>query len=176
MVIATFLILSFSSLAVNTYGLDYSPISKTISPNIYDSGFHFLGFMHKFIEYSSQTMTVDFADESGADRPAIESRSIDGLQVKFAAQFQYQLNKGSLVDLYMRYGEDYKTPCIKFAIDVLNDKATNFTASKYFREIDLIRFDMQSALNIVWEKECFATIQSVQITKAILPQQFEMAL
>jgi hypothetical protein len=47
------LILSFSSLPVNTYGLDYSPITKYINPNVFSSGYHYLGFMHKFIEYPS---------------------------------------------------------------------------------------------------------------------------
>ena len=45
------LILSFSSLDVNTYGLDYSPITKTIGAAPLGSGFHYLGFMHKFIVY-----------------------------------------------------------------------------------------------------------------------------
>lgn len=131
-VVITFLILSFSSLPVNTYGLDYSPISKQISPIVFDSGFHYLGFMHKFIEYSSTTLTIDFSDTGASDRGAIESRSIDGLQVRFSAQFQYTLNKASLQNLYMRYGEDYKSPCIRYAVDVLNDRATNFTATKFF--------------------------------------------
>ena len=45
--------MSFSSLPVNTYGLDYSPITKTINENVYTSGYHFIGFMHKFISYPS---------------------------------------------------------------------------------------------------------------------------
>jgi len=141
-VVTTFLILSFSSLSVNTYGLDYSPITKQISPIVMDSGFHYLGFMHKFIEYSSSTLSIDFSDGGSADRQAIESRSIDGLQVRFAAQFQYTLNKNDLPSLYMRYGEDYKNPCIRYAVDVLNDRATNFTATKFFTEIDTVKFDM----------------------------------
>jgi hypothetical protein len=131
-VIIVFISLSLSSLPVNTYGLDYSPIMKTVNPNIFDSGFHYLGFMHKFIEYPSQILSIDFSEDNGADRASIESRSIDGLQVKFSVQFQYTLNKGNLLDLYLRYGEDYKSPCIRYAVDILNDKATGFTASQFF--------------------------------------------
>ena len=41
--------------------------------------------------------------------------------VNFNAQFQYQLDQKNLYNLYMRYGEDYKSPCIRFAVDVMND-------------------------------------------------------
>lgn len=50
-------ILSFSSLDVNTYGLDYSPITKVISTQVFTSGFHYLGFMHKFIVYPATFQT-----------------------------------------------------------------------------------------------------------------------
>lgn len=137
-IIIIFVSLSLSSLPVNTYGLDYSPIMKTLNPNVYDSGFHYLGFMHKFIEYPSQIMSIDFSDENGNDRPPIESRSIDGLQVKFSVQFQYTLNKANLIDLYLRYAEDYKNPCIRYAVDILNDRATHFTASQFFQDLGLV--------------------------------------
>lgn len=78
-VVIIFVSLSISSLPVNTFGLDYSPITKTISEQTYDSGFHFIGFMHKFLEYPSSTMTLEFSDEASADRGQIESRSKDGL-------------------------------------------------------------------------------------------------
>ena len=38
--------MSIKSLGVNTYGLDYAAITKTINDQVYTSGFHFLGFMH----------------------------------------------------------------------------------------------------------------------------------
>ena len=82
-----FLVLSFSSLPVNTYGLDYSPITKNISPVVFTSGFHYLGFMHKFIEYPSSMQTMDFSKGADASRGPVESRSSDGLMVNFRAQF-----------------------------------------------------------------------------------------
>ena len=52
MIVAIVMIaMSIKSLGVNTYGLDYAAITKTINPSVYTSGFHFLGFMHSFIEY-----------------------------------------------------------------------------------------------------------------------------
>lgn len=45
------IILSFSSLDYNEVGLDYSSITKTISPKIYSAGIHFLGIGHEFITF-----------------------------------------------------------------------------------------------------------------------------
>ena len=168
--------MSMSSLPVNTWGIDYSPITKTVNPNIYDSGFHMIGFMHKFIEYPSQVQSIDFSDDKGNDRDAVESRSIDGLQVKFSVQFQYTLQKSNLIDLYLRYGEEYKPPCIRYAVDILNDKATQFTASQFFNDLGSVQVDMQRAMVTTWERECFATITTLQVTKAKLPYAYEQAL
>jgi hypothetical protein len=60
-----------------------------------------------------------------------------------------------LYDLYMRYGEDYKTPCEKFAIDTLNDLATKYDAYSFFSNSDSISQQMLTSLNATMEKECF---------------------
>jgi len=120
-VVVIFVSLSVSSLPVNTYGLDYSPIQKTINDRVFDSGFHFLGFMHKFIEYSSSTMTMEFSDQPSADRGQIESRSIDGLEVSFSATIQYTFDRSTLKQLYLKFGDNYKEPCLRYAVDILND-------------------------------------------------------
>ena len=90
---------------------------------MYTSGYHFIGFMHKFIEYPSQMQTMDFSDGANANRGVVEARSKDGLMVNFRAVFQYQLNQKNLINLYKKYGDDYKSPCIRFAVDCLNDQA-----------------------------------------------------
>lgn len=54
---------------------------------MFTSGFHYLGFMHKFIEYPSSMQTMDFSKGADASRGPVESRSSDGLMVNFRAQF-----------------------------------------------------------------------------------------
>lgn len=76
----------------------------------------------------------------------------------------------------MRYGEDYKNPCIRYAVDILNDRATQFTASQFFQDLGSVQEDMRKALVSTWDRECFATITTVQISKAKLPVQYENAL
>jgi len=90
--ILTFIIFlagAISTLEVNTYGLDYSNIGKTINENVFKSGIHFLGFGHNFIRYPSQMQTLDLGDGAKANRGMIEARSLDGLMVNFRATFQY---------------------------------------------------------------------------------------
>lgn len=65
--------------------------------------------------------TMEFSDSPNANRGVVEARSKDGLMVNFRAVFQYQLNLKDLIALYKRYGDDYKSPCIRFAVDCLND-------------------------------------------------------
>lgn len=157
-IVVIFLILSFSSIPVNTYGLDYSPISKSINENIFESGFHYIGFMHKFIEYPSTMQTFEFSDASSASRGLISARSKDGLMVNFRAQFQYQLNSKDLLGLYLRYGEDYKTPCIRYSVDVMNDMASRFAASMFFKNLTTVGMDMQDELEKTFLAECFARV------------------
>ena len=42
---------SIKTLEVNTFGLDYNPIYKTLNDQVYQSGIHWIGFGHYFIEY-----------------------------------------------------------------------------------------------------------------------------
>ena len=130
---------SIKSLAVNTYGVDYSAITKTINPSVYTSGIHFVGFGHSFIEYPATIQTFEFSDTGTQQSGKIYARSLDGLMVNFRAQFQYQLTQGNLTKLYLRYGEDYKTPCIKFSIDAMSDEATQYSASSFFKNITNVK-------------------------------------
>lgn len=132
--------------------------------------------MHKFIEYPTTMQTLEFSDTPSANRGAIEARSKDGLMVNFRAQFQYQLNQADLIKLYKRYGDDYKSPCIRFAVDSMNDQASQFAASMFFRNLTSVGMDMQEKLQEVFMVECFSRVQSLQLSQADLPQRFEDAL
>jgi hypothetical protein len=130
--------MSFSSLDASEYGLDYSSLTKTIDPKYYGSGYHALGLGHSFIRYPSTVQNMEFSNEKNADRPPIQSRTEDGLLIQFRASFQYKLMPDKLFDLYMKYGEDYKGPCMKYAIETLNDAATKYDANEFFNSSQLI--------------------------------------
>jgi hypothetical protein len=126
---AGLLFMSFSSLDASEYGLDYNSITKTIDPKYYGSGIYFLGFGHSFLRYPSVQTNLEFSNEAGSNRPALDSRTSDGLQVTFQkVTVTYRLRPESLIDLYLRYGSDYQTPCSMQLVDNLNALVTNFTA------------------------------------------------
>ena len=43
-----------------------------------------------------------------------------------------------MIDLYRRYGEDYKTPCSRYAIDAMTDDASKYQASFFFRNLTIV--------------------------------------
>lgn len=167
---------SIKSLGVNTYGVDYSAITKTINPSVYTSGIHYVGFGHSFIEYPATIQTFEFSDSGSQTSSKVFARSSDGLMVNFRAQFQYQLTQGNLTKLYLRYGDDYKTPCIKFSIDSMSDQATQFTASEFFTNITTVKQSMEKRLADLLMNECFFIVSSLQIQNADLPNDFESSL
>jgi hypothetical protein len=63
-----------------------------------------------------------------------------------------------LYDLYMKFGEDYTTPCTRYVIDILNDGATKFDAYKFFSASDQISMEMMKMLNNTLAIECYANL------------------
>jgi len=81
--------------------------------------------------------------------------------VNFRAQFQYQLRMEDLYTLYLTYGEDYKTPCLRFAIDKMNDIAAKYKANEFFKDLQNIQNKMDLELKELFNKECYSNVQSV---------------
>ena len=170
------LFFSFSSLDAYEYGLDYSAITKTINQEVYPSGYHYLGFGHSFIRYPSTVQSMEFSRASTTSRGPIQSRTDDGLQISFKATLQYQLQRNRLYDLYMKYGENYQSPCEKHVIEALNDAATRFDANSFFTSTDTINNEIKSSLKIVLNNECYADVKFFQLSSVDLPNKFENAI
>ena len=167
---------SYASLDAMEYGLDYSGITKTIDDQPYASGYHFIGFGHSFIKFPSTVQSMEFSTERTANRPPLVSRTEDGLQISFKATVQYQLQQGKLYQLYMKYGESYKSPCEKHVIETLNDAATRYDANSFFMATDTINTKMRDNLQITLNNECFADVRFFQISGVDLPNKFENAI
>ncbi len=84
-----FLILGFSVLEATELGLDYSWISKNVDKKIYENGLHFLGIGHSFIRFPKQVQTIEFSKDATANLGAVQSRTLDGLEVILEISFQY---------------------------------------------------------------------------------------
>jgi regulator of protease activity HflC (stomatin/prohibitin superfamily) len=170
------LFFAFSSLEATEFGLDYSWISKTINPTASVNGLHFLGIGHSFIRYPKTVQTIEFSHSKGANRPPIQSRTSDGLEVVLEISFQYILQPEHLFQLYMRYGDDYKKVFENIAIDNLTDEATKYTAYSFFWDRGNIKDDFKNSLDLAFQELCYSNIQFLQLRSVDLPNAFEDAI
>ena len=167
---------SYASLDATEYGLDYSAITKTIDKTVYSSGYHFLGFGHSFVRFPSTVQSMEFSTQKTANRPPIQSRTEDGLQITFKATVQYQYQMLNLYNLYMKYAESYRSPCEKHVIETLNDAATRYDANSFFTSTDTINTRMREDLALTLSNECYADVKFFQISGVDLPNKFENAI
>ena len=101
------MILSFASLEVNEFGLDYSSITKTVSDRPWTGGLHFLKVGHSFLKFPKTVQTVEFSNTAPqSNGPAIKSRTQDGLEVVLEISFQFKysiLYKESAFTIFKEY-------------------------------------------------------------------------
>lgn len=76
----------------------------------------------------------------------------------------------------MRYGENYKDPCIKYAIETLNDAATKYDANEFFSISGLISQEMMNDLNVTLDSKCYAQIQFFQVQNPDIPDKYQAAI
>ena len=109
------------------YGLNYSWISKNISPNIKENGLYFIGIGHSFIKFPKTVQTIEFSNQKTANKSQIQSRTSDGLEVTLEITFQYILIKYKIYELYNKYGSNYNYIYYIFqniAVHTLTEEAT----------------------------------------------------
>jgi regulator of protease activity HflC (stomatin/prohibitin superfamily) len=170
------ILFGFSSLEATELGLNYSWISKTISPEVKENGLYFIGIGHSFIKFPKTVQTIEFSEEKTANRGPIESRTSDGLEVTLEISFQYILQPDKLYDLYNTYGPKYDSVFQNIAINILTEEATKYTAYNFFMDRGKIKDDFQYELNLRFEKNCFSNIQFLQLRSVNLPNLFEQSI
>ena len=170
------ILFGFSSLEATELGLNYSWISKTISPEVKENGLYFIGIGHSFIKFPKTVQTIEFSEEKTANRGPIESRTSDGLEVTLEISFQYILQPDKLYDLYNTYGPKYGNVFQNIAINILTEEATKYTAYNFFMDRGKIKDDFQYELNLRFDKNCFSNIQFLQLRSVNLPNLFEQSI
>lgn len=75
---------SFSSLAINELGLNYSGITVHVENRTYESGFYFLGVSHSFLVFPKIVQQIEFSYDEGS---ILKSRTKDGLEVDLEISF-----------------------------------------------------------------------------------------
>ena len=170
------ILFGFSSLEATELGLNYSWISKTISPEVKENGLYFIGIGHSFIKFPKTVQTIEFSEEKTANRGPIESRTSDGLEVTLEISFQYILQPDKLYDLYNTYGPKYDNVFQNIAINILTEEATKYTAYNFFMDRGKIKDEFQYELNLRFDKNCFSNIQFLQLRSVNLPNLFEQSI
>ena len=170
------IIFGFASLEATEFGLNYSWISKTISPNIKENGLYFIGIGHSFIKFPKTVQTIEFSNQKTANKGPIQSRTSDGLEVTLEISFQYILTKEKIYELYTKYGNNYDFIFQNIAIHTLTEEATKYTAYNFFMDRGKIKDDFQKELNEIFEKLCYSTIVFLQLRSVDLPSLFEESI
>ena len=170
------IILGFASLEATEYGLNYSWISKSISPNIKENGLYFIGIGHSFIKFPKTVQTIEFSNQKSANKGPIQSRTSDGLEVTIEISFQYILTKDRIYELYNKYGSNYNYIFQNIAIHALTEEATKYTAYNFFMDRGKIKDDFQYELNNIFEKLCYSSIVFLQLRSVDLPSLFEESI
>jgi hypothetical protein len=88
-------------------------------------------------------MTIEFSKERHSDRPPLQSRTNDGLEVVLEVSFQYTVQKENIFRLYNKFGSKYNYVFENVAIDVLTEEATKYSAYEFFWDRARIKEDFQ---------------------------------
>ena len=170
------IIFGFSSLEATEFGLNYSWISKSISPKVKENGLYFIGIGHSFIKFPKTVQTIEFSNQKTANKGPIQSRTSDGLEVTLEISFQYILNKDKIYELYSKYGKNYDYIFQNIAVHILTEEATKYTAYNFFMDRGKIKDDFQKELNEMFEELCYSNIQFLQLRSVDLPNLFEESI
>ena len=170
------IIFGFSSLEATEFGLNYSWISKSISPKVKENGLYFIGIGHSFIKFPKTVQTIEFSNQKTANKGPIQSRTSDGLEVTLEISFQYILKKDKIYELYSKYGKNYDYIFQNIAVHILTEEATKYTAYNFFMDRGKIKDDFQKELNEMFEELCYSNIQFLQLRSVDLPNLFEESI
>ena len=170
------LFFGFASLEATEFGLNYSWISKNISPNIKENGLYYIGIGHSFIKFPKTVQTIEFSNQKSANKGPIQSRTSDGLEVTLEISFQYILTKEKIYELYTKYGSNYNYIFQNIAVHTLTEEATKYTAYNFFMDRGKIKDDFQMELNEIFEQLCYSSIVFLQLRSVDLPSLFEESI
>ena len=66
--------------------------------------------------------------------------------------------------MYNKFGPDYITPCIKYAVDTLSDEASNKEASLFFKDLASVSRTMRDKLTVTMKNECYVEVKTLQLS------------
>lgn len=166
-------LVSFASIEVTEYGLNYSWVANSIEEKGYDSGRYFTGLGHHFIKFPSTVVTIQFSDESDSDATTLHSRSKDGLEVELELSFQYQINLEDLPKLYHKFGMAYHETFVLMATDELALRATSYTGKEMIVKRTEVGNVFEGNLTLVMKAQGYVDCVNFQLRAVGLPTEYD---
>lgn len=96
--------------------------------------------------------------------------------MSFNARIMFTHNKDFLYPLYTTYGENFITPCQKYARDAMADSSADFIASDFYNKIGSISMQMLNDLQPFMMKKCYITLTNIYLETATLPRAYQSEL
>jgi hypothetical protein len=86
--------LCWSSIEPNEYGVLYNSFTKSVKRStVYEGGRYFLFIGQSFITFPRYSRHIEFSNHTYSSTPALDTRTMDGLNLKLHFALQYQLVK-----------------------------------------------------------------------------------
>lgn len=147
----------------------------------YTAGRYILSPTKRFIKFPAMVETVQFTDEYGVhglSRPAIWSRTADGLAVELECSLQYQVMAKDVLEMYHVLGtfDDAEKYIVQVAQSLIMTEATHYTAHEFFANRTTIAPLIEKELREIFDEQLYAYVQFFQLQKIILPPEFEEAI
>jgi len=194
--------ISFPTLDTGTYAFKFSHWSQGPDGELMtEPGIKHVGPLNGLIRYPSVQQTVYFENFPDWDpdstnevlRPPVKSRTNDGLEVSVKVSFQWQLEAGSLRNLYdvlggaedLLTGERVETKpsfiglIIRLARGSLTQVCSEYTAGQFFANQSAVEVAMKMRLSETFnqpEKKLNIAIKDVQLRSVDLPDKYEDAI
>jgi len=181
---------SMNTLEPTELGLKYDWWKETVEDNdgfAYSAGRSFF-LTAKFIKFPGVVQSIDFGSRSGSPpgasfwgsrgghRPAIKSRTKDGLGIEIECAMQYELLPKKVLDLYNTFGTDFEDFFEKVATSIIMSESTLYSSSEFFANRTVIAPLIGDTLLKVFNKRLFANVPLFQLNSVVLPTQFEEAI
>lgn len=165
---------SFKQVDWNEYGLKQNIFTKEIDSNIYEEGFHFVGFYFEFIKFPSTYRTIEFTPSSSADDIPINVQTKNGLLVSVDVSFQFRIRKADLLQLYSDYGGAYISYIQAVARSSLRAVVGDNNAETLYANRSAIISEMSTALYN--SLNSIVDVGEFQLRSIDFPQSFENAV
>ena len=111
---------SFSVVEPTEWGIIYNNISKSVNKEeVYDGGRYCIGFTKSFVRFPKTQQSVEVSVQPWAVSGPLRTRTQEGLALSLSINFQYQLIKEELGDLYDLANLDYDKAFTRIALDTI---------------------------------------------------------